>query len=358
LGVLKALLKGDSPSTKGRDLDPGIFAGTSVGSFNAAILASQPGLPALETVDLLERIWLEKVAERARLGNGVYRFRGFPAGLTSALTSPRLGVGLASEMVRDFTFLADDAIRRIGNLPRSTEPYSRRLVELVNLSSGICLDPFRDLLRDAVPVESILASDRALRIATTRWKTGELRVFRNSKGAGDGSEAVLSPNNLRDAIAASSAVPGIFPPVIVEGSPHVDGGVVMNTPLRPAIVAGATTLHLIYLDPDVRDIPLDKLDNTLDSMERLSVQLMAAITNRDIAAASRVNQMLDMGPIKDTSGARSMKKLTIHRYRPRRDLGGILGMLNFGRDRIEELIALGERDARGHDCRECACVIP
>lgn len=35
------------------------------------------------------------------------------------------------------------------------------------------------------------------------------------------------------------------------------------------------------------------------------------------------------------------KKVTIHRHGPREDLGGVMGFLNFKRDKISELIKLG-----------------
>ena len=53
------------------------------------------------------------------------------------------------------------------------------------------------------------------------------------------------------AILASAAIPGFFPPTEVGAQPFVDGGVVLNTPLVPAIEAGADILHVIYMDPDV-----------------------------------------------------------------------------------------------------------
>ena len=57
------------------------------------------------------------------------------------------------------------------------------------------------------------------------------------------------------AILASAAIPGFFPPTEVGAQPFVDGGVVLNTPLLPAIDARADILHVIYMDPDVSNIP-------------------------------------------------------------------------------------------------------
>ena len=58
-----------------------------------------------------------------------------------------------------------------------------------------------------------------------------------------------------------------------------------------------------------------------------------------------------------SSEGRTFKKLTIHRYRPQHDLGGILGMLDFTPTNLTELIALGEDDAVHHNCAASECVI-
>lgn len=54
-----------------------------------------------------------------------------------------------------------------------------------------------------------------------------------------GSEIVLTKGSLRMAVAASSAIPGIFPPVEVDGRRLVDGGWVNQLPVDTARVLGA-----------------------------------------------------------------------------------------------------------------------
>jgi NTE family protein len=49
------------------------------------------------------------------------------------------------------------------------------------------------------------------------------------------------------ALLASAAVPGVFPPVIVDGEPYVDGGVVANCPVEVARRGGATDVFAIDL---------------------------------------------------------------------------------------------------------------
>src|SRR5436309_15751163 len=78
VGVIRALYEGRSASTSGVPLDPDIFVGTSVGSFNAAVLAMNKG-GALACIQELEAIWKDRVADQGNgKGNGVYRIRGNP----------------------------------------------------------------------------------------------------------------------------------------------------------------------------------------------------------------------------------------------------------------------------------------
>jgi NTE family protein len=60
-----------------------------------------------------------------------------------------------------------------------------------------------------------------------------------------GSEVALTHGNAVDAIIASAAVPGVFPPVTIHGRMLMDGGVVNNTPISNAIDAGATRIYVL-----------------------------------------------------------------------------------------------------------------
>src|SRR5260370_40995152 len=79
VGVLKALLRGQSPATRFKPLDPEIFSGTSIGAFNATVLASRMPAEGSRTIDHLEDIWLNLIPQFENTGhNHVFRFRGDP----------------------------------------------------------------------------------------------------------------------------------------------------------------------------------------------------------------------------------------------------------------------------------------
>ncbi|MFU8840116.1 MAG: patatin-like phospholipase family protein [Nitriliruptoraceae bacterium] len=66
----------------------------------------------------------------------------------------------------------------------------------------------------------------------------------------------LSTGQLVPALLAATALPGMFPPVTVDGSPLWDGGSVANVPLRAALDAGARSIVVL----DVGDVcHLDEL---------------------------------------------------------------------------------------------------
>jgi NTE family protein len=60
-----------------------------------------------------------------------------------------------------------------------------------------------------------------------------------------GFEVVLEEGNAVDAVAASAAIPGVFPPVTIGGRHLVDGGVVNNTPISHAVDKGASTIYVL-----------------------------------------------------------------------------------------------------------------
>ena len=60
-----------------------------------------------------------------------------------------------------------------------------------------------------------------------------------------GEEVVLSQGPVVEAILASAAIPGIFPPVTIGGRELVDGGIANNTPVSTAVHLGATRLIVL-----------------------------------------------------------------------------------------------------------------
>lgn len=375
VGVLKALFNGQSPATGFQVPDVEVYTGTSVGSYNATCLASRPEMSPPQVIAELERIWRQRIANSlTTCGNGVYELRGIP----DRWIDPgcwRNPVDTLLEVPRDALFLAQYALVRGAAFATSGGPFRTRIFEAVDVSAFFSLEPLRSLLHDTIPLAGLRASGDTLIVLASNWREGTVREFRGPEIADQiGTDAVL----------ASAAVPGFFPPVTIEGTPYVDGGVLMNTPLRPAIRAGADVIHVVYVDPLVQDIPFPKFPDTLDSIYRLWVVATSAQMNRDIQLAAEINReiaLLQMAGHMDAAGRVSreippalarvsrvvariysaqshFRKLTIHRYRPKSTLNGAEGFLDFSTGYIDELIQIGYEDAMHHDCEASECVLP
>lgn len=67
-------------------------------------------------------------------------------------------------------------------------------------------------------------------------------------------EVVLRTGNLRRAAAASSAIPGILPPVRMNGRTLIDGGWVDKIPVLPAFHLGADVVIAVDITADLSDV--------------------------------------------------------------------------------------------------------
>ncbi len=65
----------------------------------------------------------------------------------------------------------------------------------------------------------------------------------------DGAECWLSEGSALDAILASSALPGLFPPVEIDGNHYIDGGVVDNVPITAGLAAGPRRIFVLLCGP-------------------------------------------------------------------------------------------------------------
>lgn len=374
VGVMKALLGGEMKGAGYRPLEPAVYTGTSVGSFNAAVMVSQPDVAGIRAAERLEQIWLNEVAEGpGGCGNGVYRFRANPLRYLEpdCFANPFQPI---ADLGSDASFFASSFFTRGVNF-LAARGLVKRALQLVDLSAFISVEPFREMLRRTLRLEAIRHSPKDLRIVATNWETGEVKIFENHHlGEEFGPEMIM----------ASAAIPGIFPPVSIGSELYVDGGTVMNTPLNCAIQAGATTLFVVYLDPDVGNIPVQRLMNTIDTMDRVYTIMLATKINEDIDTAAWINEGLtvleqvaatdsaaDLSSAEITAfirvaaqiaerihAGRRYKKLTIHRFHPHDDLGGPTGMLDFRREAVSRLIDRGFEDAVYHDCYQSHCIFP
>lgn len=60
-----------------------------------------------------------------------------------------------------------------------------------------------------------------------------------------GQEVTLDSGDACDAVLASAAIPGIFPPIVRDGMTLMDGGLANNTALSQAVAADADTIYIL-----------------------------------------------------------------------------------------------------------------
>lgn len=373
IGVLQALF--ENAASGGGSFAPGIYTGTSVGTFNAAFMASPPEdeSPA-ETLERLKGLWTETIAAHPQNGgNGVFRIKADPLPLLNPIYLTKHPSQSLGELFRGGFSLANETLSRAlyfgRRLTRSPLHDLGELLRLPDVSTFISVAPLEQLVQTNIDLKQLRDSNIDFRCVATDWTHAKPEMFTRDEMSDQSGHAI---------IRASAAIPAIFPEVVIGGIHYVDGGVTMNTPLQPAIDAwranpdrsAELTLHVIYLDPVLAAIPLPEVSSTLDVTTRLMLTLVAYNANTNIESAARKNPeiraQLAAAGIDNTATTRpgsgkdlEQPLLTIHRYRPTAAAaGGVLGLLEFTSDHIQKLITQGHADGRVHNCQQAGCVIP
>jgi predicted acylesterase/phospholipase RssA len=371
VGVVLALFSGQSSGCSFRPLHPLILSGTSAGGLNAALLATLFNGDFLVAGRNLEQIWLRRIGRSpSDCDQSSYRVRLRP--LLNPECIVEQPVRSLTEVSRDSAYLAGQVFHRALNLVRGKESFEHRLADTVDVGMFVSADPMYKLVRETIDLPKLRHTQLRLRIAATNWRTGEPRIFINSDFSDENGHAM---------ILSSAAVPGIFPAVPIQGEPYVDGGIFLNTPLKPAIDAGADIMHVIYMETAIRKMKIDEYSGTLDAILRTRNIANAAIIEADLQTARRENSTLAaMGKLAggqrptprelyDFARAASQvndqllqskrpRPLTIHIYHPSRVMGSSFGFADFDAGAIREMIERGFADARSHDCAASGCVIP
>lgn len=189
VGMLRALLE--------RGERPDIIVGTSIGAWNGVWLARDPTLKGLMG---LMQIWHKLTPARVLLGREPY---GNP---NSRAISAMLMLSAIQHMTQGYASLYGDA-------------------GLHSLAAELLQDTAFEDLR--VPLYVVAAN------------------------LSRGGREVFSSGPLQAPVLASSAIPGIFPPVHIGDSIYVDGGALDNASLDLAVNLGARRLFVLDVGYDI-----------------------------------------------------------------------------------------------------------
>jgi NTE family protein len=108
-------------------------------------------------------------------------------------------------------------------------------------------EALQDFINNAVKYRTLEKMNKNLAVVATDLHSGEMIIFRTG--------------NTGMAVRASSSVPGIFQPVIINGHEYVDGGLVAPVPVRVARSLGADFVIAV----DISDKPIN--NRTASSIE-------------------------------------------------------------------------------------------
>ncbi len=362
VGVMKALFDGLSPATGGRPLQAEVFAGTSAGAYNATFLATAAQSEAASRATELEQLWLHRIASsRSRTRNGVFRLRANPLEMLDPFAFAREPGRRIAELFEDAGVFTRRALQAGVNFMRSREPLYHRVLDEIDLGLFFSLEPFKELLTETLDLEALRAAGNKLRIVTVCWGGG-LHVFEEHHlWGGMGIRPLM----------ASAALPGLSPPVEIDGKLFIDGGVLENAPVWEAYRAGADVIYLVDSYPCLeRSDEFDK-SSQLHTIYRTMAARWLADLERALGRGQVLNKMLDeragdpeelwrqihrlIDP--DDPDQSRREPITIHRFSPSEQLRA-LGWLDFEHNDVARSIDCGIRDAMAHDCQAVGCILP
>lgn len=253
LGVLKNLFD--------RGLDPLIVTGTSVGALNAAKVAEGRGRAGVEE---LEELW-----DSIENEGSIFEDNPLLESFSNEVLEDWKGWALAGFVWTFMNGLPWIAAAEFPGLVGAT--IGNFLIELNAIESFMLQDPLIDLVEENIDLRRVFNSGIRLRLAAVTRDGGEVRYFtehgdietedgllvkmgrRDNPDTGEridnpvvnrGDE--LKAPNLADGVIASSAIPLVFKPWLIQGGEYYwDAAVREGVPIRKALELGATDMVVV-----------------------------------------------------------------------------------------------------------------
>lgn len=311
VGVLSAILDILNRAGQLEQAPFQVCCGTSVGAIHAAWLAAQSHRPDLALAELAQ-IWGELRLRRFLRVDPIGLIG--PSILRARRRKPRAGDTLiAGRAALDPTALND--------LIRSRVAWSR--------------------LRDNVDAGRM----RALIISALHVRSGRTTLFTDlAPGvhfpATKDLRRVAVPTRVEAKhVLASAALPALFPPREIDGAYYCDGGVRFNTPIAPALRAGASRLLVIPLLSG--DLPKsaprrERSPSLFFLLGKLLNTLLLDPVNYDLSILERINRLVcTMEKVLDADQLRAVREVLSQTrgvpyrpvqtlvFRPSKDIGNL-----------------------------------
>lgn len=154
---------------------------------------------------------------------------------------PAFLVGASAGAINAAYFAADPSLEGTTRLERLWCAMRRRDVFPLNWRAVLGVLRRRDYLVDSDGLRVLLERNMPYQ----HLEQALLPVHVVASDMLTGEEVLLSNGPVVDAVLASAAIPGVFPPVRIQGRLLVDGGVANNTPISTAAKLGATRIIVL-----------------------------------------------------------------------------------------------------------------
>jgi NTE family protein len=261
-GALAAL----APALAAREQNPDVVVGTSIGALNGAFFAARANQPLEGTAAAALEMWRE-----LRWGDA-FRPLVSPSELGRLLGAAAMLAGLPGA---DLSGLLDPSPLR-GTL--------ERLVSFEQLACNV---------KDGTLTAAAVV---ATAYATTRsvvFHHGGPALRPDLVRAIDYIATTLAPEH----VLASAAIPGAFPAVQIHGPRaaagwYSDGGVRLNAPLKPALTLGAERVIVIGLNSSSTPTHASARPDAIDGVAQLLQVVLADQLADDVATLATINETL------------------------------------------------------------------
>lgn len=317
---------------------PDMVLGTSIGATNGAMLIA-PKTESSGTAQL-EKVWRNDMVSKkiqAVAGEWSWLLRLVIAQSVEVLlkyhATPECGSGHASLLasIRDVTSevlsegdeVSVEEFRKLLDIkPWLKQQLSKPAVMerdhwCTVLCDNVDFDRLKDLRSPYLGVTAVDAETGALQMF---WN----RVPKDVKGTPSGIEVRH--------LMASSSIPGIYRPTMVDGRYYWDGALAANTPIAPAIEVGATDIIVVLMTPWIEQpkqaggpSQVQPIPTVYDALQRFLDWMILASLRRELSRKKKEQRVRIVAPD---------------------SFQGIVSLLDYDEADSDTLIECGARDAK------------
>ena len=285
---------------------PAVVSGTSAGSINAALIAA-----GVSPERMLE-FWLDLARSPPVVANDTV-FRSFERAVAKVIArEPLRGLSQRRRSARILkTLIRRHSLHRPSGIAALLLQYvlTARFDDVSTVLDGITsshlftTEPFRERLIDVIGGHFIRSTTR-LAINAVDVHSGQVVRYVNYEphkhAEADARHYRYAPQISVDMVLASASIPLLFNPIRIEGQDIWDGGLLVNTPLAPAVALGAKRIIPVLVTSGSSLGPARKLTMGA-AIERLADAFLENAYNTDRKLLLERNRLAASMPDLDLS---------------------------------------------------------